>query len=46
MTVATPEGPVRLLAPAAKVVGETESFGPVPALGEQDETLRKEFGEK
>jgi crotonobetainyl-CoA:carnitine CoA-transferase CaiB-like acyl-CoA transferase len=46
VTVATPEGPVRLLAPAAKVVGETESFGPVPALGEQDETLRKEFGEK
>ena len=43
--VQTPEGPVRLLAPAAKVVGEKEHFGPVPALGEQDEALRKEFGE-
>jgi crotonobetainyl-CoA:carnitine CoA-transferase CaiB-like acyl-CoA transferase len=46
VTVETPEGPVRLLAPAAKVVGEKEEFGPVPALGEQDETLRKEFREK
>ena len=43
--VETPEGPVRLLAPAAKVVGEEERFGPVPALGQQDEVLRKEFGD-
>ena len=44
--VETPEGPVRLLAPAAKVMGEKEAFGPVPALGQQDAALREEFGDE
>jgi crotonobetainyl-CoA:carnitine CoA-transferase CaiB-like acyl-CoA transferase len=43
--VATENGPVRLLAPGAVVAGTAPGFGPVPALGAHDATLRREFGD-
>ena len=42
--VATEHGPVSLLGPAAMVAGDVADYGPVPALGEHDEALRREFG--
>ncbi|QOL82681.1 CaiB/BaiF CoA transferase family protein [Pseudooceanicola spongiae] len=42
--VATPTGPVRLLAPGAVVDGELPSFGPVPALDADGDRVRREFG--
>ena len=41
--VATPEGPVSLAAPAARVTGATPSYGPVPALGQHTAAVRAEF---
>ena len=41
--VATDGGPVELLAPGAIIAGETANYGKVPALGEHDEQLRREF---
>jgi len=46
VTVDTPSGPVRCLAPGALIDGAPPSFGPVPALGEHSERLRAEFGGK
>ncbi|SFU19557.1 CaiB/BaiF CoA-transferase family protein [Mesorhizobium sp. YR577] len=43
MSVDTPTGPVRMLAPGAIADGAVPSFGPVPALGEGTERLREEF---
>ena len=36
---------VKVMAPPAIAVGETERYGPVPALGEHDAAVRAEFGE-
>lgn len=44
VTVATEGGRVELLAPGAVVTGEEPRLGPVPALGEHDDALRREFG--
>jgi len=43
VTVATPSGPVRYLAPGARINNQDPAFGPVPALGEHDAGLRAEF---
>jgi crotonobetainyl-CoA:carnitine CoA-transferase CaiB-like acyl-CoA transferase len=42
--VQSPSGPVRLLAPGMLVDGALLDLGPVPAIGEHSEALRKEFG--
>ncbi|NMM46077.1 CoA transferase [Rhodospirillaceae bacterium KN72] len=39
----TPTGPVRLLAPGALVDGNSPEFGPVPALGEHTDAVKREF---
>ncbi|MDH3229597.1 MAG: CoA transferase [Alphaproteobacteria bacterium] len=41
--VATSAGEITLLAPPPIAVGEDESYGPVPALGEHDAAVRAEF---
>lgn len=41
--VATEHGPVTLLAPAARTVGEAPVLGPVPRLDEHGAALRQEF---
>ncbi|HSM39737.1 MAG TPA: CaiB/BaiF CoA-transferase family protein [Afifellaceae bacterium] len=41
--VSTENGPVELLAPAAVIAGRTESYGAVPALGADDDLVRREF---
>lgn len=43
--VKTSAGDVKVLAPPPIAVGEPESYGPVPALGEHDEAVRMEFGD-
>jgi formyl-CoA transferase len=44
LSVASPNGPVQIPAPAARVMGETApEFGPLPALGEHTNKVRKEF---
>jgi crotonobetainyl-CoA:carnitine CoA-transferase CaiB-like acyl-CoA transferase len=43
VSVDTPTGPVRMLAPGALVDGGVPAFGPVPALGEDTARLRQEF---
>ncbi len=40
---ATPSGPVRLVAPPARVAGHTPVCGPVPAIGQHTEAIRREF---
>jgi crotonobetainyl-CoA:carnitine CoA-transferase CaiB-like acyl-CoA transferase len=42
--VSTSAGEVKVLAPPPITVGETESYGAVPALGEHDAAVRAEFG--
>jgi len=44
ISVATSTGEVRILAPPPIAVGEDESYGPVPALGQHDAAVRAEFG--
>ncbi len=47
VTVATPHGEVELLAPGARVAGDAAGrLRPVPALGEHDASLRREFAPK
>ena len=46
LDVETPSGPVRVLAPGVKVDGETLTAGRVPAAGEHNEALRREFAPK
>jgi crotonobetainyl-CoA:carnitine CoA-transferase CaiB-like acyl-CoA transferase len=44
-TVATPHGEVELMTPGARIAGEAApELRPVPALGEQDEEIWREFG--
>jgi crotonobetainyl-CoA:carnitine CoA-transferase CaiB-like acyl-CoA transferase len=43
VSVDTPTGAVRMLAPGALVNGRVGEFGPVPALGADTERLRQEF---
>lgn len=43
VSVDTPTGPVRLLAPGALVDGHVPDFGDVPALGRDTDRLRQEF---
>ncbi|MDE1567491.1 CaiB/BaiF CoA transferase family protein [Aquabacter sp. P-9] len=43
VTVDTPSGPVRYLAPGALIDHTLPTFGPVPALGEHSDALREEF---
>lgn len=43
ITVATPSGPASIPAPAPRRAGERRDYGPVPALGEHTELIRKEF---
>ncbi len=43
-TIASPTGPIDLPAPPARLMGEPEpAFGPLPALGEHTEAVRREF---
>ena len=44
ITLGSPTGPVSYPAPAAQRSGEPRRYGPVPALGEHSEKIRKEFG--
>ena len=46
MSVDTPSGPVRLLAPGAVADGVIPELGAVPALGADTERLRREFAAK
>jgi formyl-CoA transferase len=43
ITVGTPSGPISLPAPAPMRAGQERSYGPIPALGEHTEMIRKEF---
>lgn len=46
LPVGTPNGPVAVLAPPAIVDGERTRMRPVPALGEHEAALRREFAAK
>lgn len=46
LPVGTPNGPVDVLAPPAIVDGQRARMRPVPALGEHEATLRREFAPK
>jgi itaconate CoA-transferase len=43
ISVGSPSGPVSMPAPPALRAGETHRYGPVPALGEHTELVRREF---
>jgi itaconate CoA-transferase len=43
ITLGSPSGPVSYPAPAAQRTGEPRTYGPIPALGEHSEKVRKEF---
>ena len=43
ITIGSPTGPLSYPAPAAPRGGEPRQYGPVPALGEHSEKIRKEF---
>ncbi|MFU8776086.1 MAG: CaiB/BaiF CoA transferase family protein [Roseovarius sp.] len=45
VTVETPSGPVRMLAPGAQMDGVEATLGAVPALGAHSAALRAEFGD-
>jgi formyl-CoA transferase len=42
--IGSPSGMVSYPAPPAQRAGELRHYGPVPALGEHSEKIRKEFG--
>ena len=44
ITVGAPSGPVSTPAPAPLRAGEERSYGPIPALGEHTDMIKKEFG--
>jgi formyl-CoA transferase len=46
LTIDSPTGPVSMPAPSAIHDGESRHYGPVPALGEHNDYIRKEFGRK
>ncbi len=43
ITVGAPSGPVLMPAPAPLHAGQERNYGPIPALGEHTELVRKEF---
>ncbi len=43
--VASETGPVAMAAPPARVDGEARELGPVPAIGEHTDAIRREFAE-
>ena len=43
ITVETPTGPVKTPAPAPVVAGDRRHYGPVPALGQHSDDIRREF---
>jgi len=43
ITVGAPSGPVSMPAPAPLHAGQERNYGPIPALGEHTELVRKEF---
>jgi len=43
VTVATPTGPVELVAPPVEVRGSGLDLGAVPGIGQHSDALRKEF---
>jgi len=43
--VESPTGPVSMAAPPATIDGAARALGPVPAIGEQTDAIRKEFAE-
>jgi formyl-CoA transferase len=43
ITVGAPSGPVSMPAPAPTRVEQERTYGPIPALGEHTEMIRKEF---
>jgi formyl-CoA transferase len=43
ITVGAPTGPVSMPAPAPMRAGQERTYGPIPALGEHTEIVRKEF---
>jgi formyl-CoA transferase len=44
ITVGAPSGPVSTPAPAPIVAGQERHYGPIPALGEHTEKIKREFG--
>jgi itaconate CoA-transferase len=44
ITVGAPSGPVSMPAPSPLHAGQERNYGPIPALGEHTEIIRKEFG--
>jgi crotonobetainyl-CoA:carnitine CoA-transferase CaiB-like acyl-CoA transferase len=42
-TVGTPTGPADIPAPPARIDGGTRALGPVPAIGEHSDRIRREF---
>jgi crotonobetainyl-CoA:carnitine CoA-transferase CaiB-like acyl-CoA transferase len=44
ITIDTPTGPVEMMARGTRIAGARQHYGAVPALGEQGERLRQEFG--
>jgi itaconate CoA-transferase len=44
ISVGSPSGPVSMPAPAPLRAGEVREYGPIPALGEHTQMIRKEFG--
>jgi len=45
ITIGSPTGPVSYPAPPAQRAGDPRHYGPIPALGEHSEKIRKEFGD-
>jgi len=46
ITVGAPTGPVSMPAPAPLRATETRTYGPIPALGEHTELVKREFAKK
>ncbi len=43
ITVGAPSGPVTMPAPAPTRIGQQRTYGPIPALGEHTDLIRREF---
>ena len=43
ITIGSPNGPLSYPAPAAQWAGAPRQYGPVPAVGEHSDKIRKEF---
>ena len=43
ITVEGEHGPIEMLAPGARIVGETPHYGAVPSIGEHTDAIRQEF---